>query len=76
MNLFRSEEHVRNWYRFNPDSAEGIMPLAGYVALFSTEDRKHKLDGNYISEWLPRRVQERVGVLQRLGKSSPFWMPS
>ena len=73
MNLFRSEEHARNWVQFNPDSAEGILPLDDEVALFSTEVRKHKLDGDYISNWLPRQPQERAEILRRLGKTSAFW---
>lgn len=75
MNLFRGEEHVRNWAQFNPDSAEGIMPLSDWVVLFSTERRKHLLDGDYISRWLPYRGQERDAALQRLGKTGPFWWP-
>ncbi len=75
MNLFRSEEHVRNWAQFKPDCAEGITPLADVIALFSNEVRKHLLDGDYISRWLPRQAGERTEILQRLGKTSPFWQP-
>ena len=28
MNLFRSEEHVKNWSLYDPVSADAIMPLA------------------------------------------------
>ncbi len=76
MNLFRSEEHVRNWPAFDPDSADGIMPLADYIEVFSAEDRKHKLDGNYVSYWQSRRVQLRLEILRKLGKTSPFWIPT
>ena len=31
MNLFRSEEHVRNWTQYDPDSADGTMPLRDYA---------------------------------------------
>ncbi len=74
MNLFRSEEHVRNWPMFNSDSADGIMPLADYMELFSAEDRKHKLDGNYVSYWQPLRVRLRLDILRKLGQTSPFWI--
>ena len=73
MNLFRSEEHVRNWSQFNPDSAEAIAPLDDEVALFSIEAGKHRLDGDFISRWLPRLADERAEVTRRLGKSGPFW---
>ena len=76
MNLFRSEEHVRNWLQFNPDSGEGILRLDEEVSLLSTESRKHALDEDFVSRWLPRRAQERDEVLRRLGKTSPYWQPA
>ena len=44
MNLFRSEGHARDWALFNSNSDEGIMPLADWVAVFSTEGGRHLLD--------------------------------
>ena len=76
MNLFRSEEHVRSWLQFNPDSAEGILRLDEEVSLESIEPRKHLLDGDYVSPWQPRQPQERAEVLRRLGKTSPYWQPA
>ncbi len=64
---------MRNWPQFNPDSAEGSLPLNDEVALFSTEAGKHRLDGDFISRWLPRQAEERAEVARRLGKSGPFW---
>ena len=73
MNLFRSEEHIRNWAQFNPDSAEASLPLSDEVTLFSTEAGKHRLDGDYISQWLPKWAAERAEAARRLGKAGPFW---
>ncbi len=73
MNLFRSEEHVHNWAEFSPGSVEGIMPMAHWLVVFSTEERKHYLDGNYISRWLPLKSQQQFEALRGLGKISPFW---
>jgi len=73
MNLFRSEEHVQNWSLYDPDTLEGIMPLADWLAIFSTEGRKHVLDADFISSWRPKRGQERDEVFARLGKSGSFW---
>ncbi len=73
MNLFRSEDHVHNWGQFNPDSAEGVMPLVDWLAVFSTGHRRHMLDGDYISRQRPRREQEREEALRRLSKTGPFW---
>ena len=73
MNLFRSEEHMRNWAQFNPDSADASLPLNDEVTLFSTELNKHKLDEDYISQWLPKQAGERASAAQQMGKTGPFW---
>ena len=74
MNLFRSEEHARRWSQFNPASEEGFIALPDLVAFFGTETRQHMLDADYLSAWYPRRGAERMAVLERLGKTSPFWL--
>ena len=73
MNLFRSEEHARNWPHFDPQSAEGTMPLADWMQMYTVESMKHMLDGDYISRWQPLRGAERQVIMDRLGKISPFW---
>jgi hypothetical protein len=73
MLLFRSEEHVHNWPHFNAESANGTMPLADWVQMFSVESMKHMLDGDYISRWQPLRAGERNEVMDRLGRHDPFW---
>ena len=73
MNLFQSEEHVRNWNLLNPDSVQGIMTLADWITMFSVESMKHMLDGDYLSRWQPQRGPERNAVLDQLGKTGPFW---
>ncbi|MFQ6028151.1 MAG: hypothetical protein ACE5Q6_11720 [Dehalococcoidia bacterium] len=67
MNLFRSEEHLRRWPQFNPDSYEPVMSVADRAIVQGTESRKHFLDSAYLSRWQPRRAQERLEALQRLG---------
>jgi hypothetical protein len=32
------------------------------------------LDADYLSAWYPRRAAERRAYLERIGKTSPFWM--
>ena len=76
MNLFRSEEHMRNWAQFNPDSAEASLPLNDEVTVFSTEAAKHRLDGDFISQWLRGQAGEIAEAAQRLGKTGPFWTPA
>jgi hypothetical protein len=72
MNLFRSEEHVRNWSLYDPESADGIMPLADYATLFSTSLFRERLQPDYLlrlSQFLP----EWMATLAKLGKTGPFW---
>ena len=73
MNLFRSEEHVRSWSQFNPDSTSAISSLEDEATLFNIESNKHKLDGDYISQWLPKQAGERASAAQQMGKTGPFW---
>jgi hypothetical protein len=76
MNLFRSEEHARRWALFNPasEAERGFIALPDLVAFFGTETRRHMLDEDYLSTWYPRRAAERRAVLERLGKTTPFWL--
>jgi hypothetical protein len=72
MNLFRSEEHVRNWSGFKPGTGEGIVELAALVKVFSSSLFTRRLDPDYIS----RRQEYRGGFLASLaemGKTGPFW---
>jgi hypothetical protein len=74
MNLFRSEEHARRWPQFNPasEAQRGFIPLPDLATFFGTESRRHMLEPN--SAWYPRRAAERRDVLERLGRTVPFWM--
>ena len=74
MNLFRSEEHVRSWALFNPESVDGLIALPDLAALFGTDSRRHWLDDDYLSHWFPQRAHERREVLERIGKAIPFWL--
>ena len=73
MNFFRSEEHMRNWSQFNPDSAEATLPLNDEVIWANVEQSKHRLDGNFISRWANELRSQREEVAQRLGKTGLFW---
>ena len=73
MNFFRSEEHIRNWAQFSPDSAGASLPLNDEVTVFGTEAAKHRLSGDFISQWANKQRSQRAEVAQRLGKTGPFW---
>ena len=72
MNLFRSEEHVRNWSGFKADTEEGINKLADVVGLFSVNFFTKRLEPDYVSR-IPDYLGELVGILQGMGD---FWRPS
>jgi hypothetical protein len=74
MNLFRSEEHIRNWVRYDPAAEQGILPLENIVKVFSGKFFQKRLDSNYVSH-----VQEYFGevlsVISEIAKMRPFWTP-
>ena len=74
MNLFRSEDHARRWPQFNPRSEVGFIRVPDLAAFFATESRHHMLDDDYLSVWYPKRAAERRAVLERIGKTVPFWL--
>jgi hypothetical protein len=72
MNLFRSEEHIRNWARFDPATEEGIIQLDDLVKLFSGNYFRRRMD----SDWVSRSreyAREMVATFKEIGKTGPFW---
>jgi len=49
MNLFRSEEHARNWGRFDTAMASSIMPVAEWADIFSNPFFRERGRADYIS---------------------------
>lgn len=72
MNLFRSEEHIRNWTSFVEGTEEGITPIADMVKLFSGEYFRRRLDPDYVSHMF-EYAGEMLRTMQEIGKSGPFW---
>ena len=72
MNLFRSEEHIRSWPRFDPAAEQGIVSLANLVTLFSLDMFKKRLEPDYISR-SGQYVGEFLSAVAELGKTRPFW---
>ena len=74
MNLFRSEEHIRNWPSFDPATEEGIVPLTQLMEMFSANLFSKRLEPDYFSH-----IQEYMGevltALGELAKERPFWSP-
>jgi hypothetical protein len=72
MNLFRSEEHVRNWTGFVPGTEQGIVPLQRIVKLFSGNFVKKRREPDYVSK-SGQYVRE---FLSALAENGPFWSPA
>jgi hypothetical protein len=72
MNLFRSEEHIRNWARFDPATEEGIIALPDLVKLFSGNYFRRRLDPDWVSR-SREYGREMVALFVEIGKTGPFW---
>jgi hypothetical protein len=72
MNLFRSEEHVRNWKSFVQGTDEGILCLADRCKLFSGPFFRRRMDKDYLSH-MHEYVREMVHGMKEIGKAGPFW---
>jgi hypothetical protein len=74
MNLFRSEEHVKNWTLWDPVSADAIMPVADWAQAFSGGLTRNRLEPDYLAN-IPEYKTELFLTLQKLGRTGPFWQP-
>lgn len=72
MNLFRSEEHVKNWSLYDAASEDAIMPVADWAKIFGGEMFRKRLEPDYLSKL--REYRGGFGkTLGELGKTGPFW---
>lgn len=69
MNLFRSEEHIRNWPGYVPGTEQGLISLELLVKVFSGNFVTRRQDPDYVSN-SAQYVQEFLFSLSELG---PFW---
>ena len=74
MNLFRSEEHVRNWSLYDPISEESIMPLADWAYVFSGPLVRTRLEPDCLSH-VEEYMGDLLGRLGKLGRTGSFWTP-
>lgn len=74
MNLFRSEEHAKNWFRYEPDSEDGILPVADWARVFSGPLFRERLREDYLS-LRPEGMAAFRRAFADLGKTGPFWQP-
>ena len=72
MNLFRSEEHIRNRARFDPATEEGILPLQDLVKIYSGNFFRKRLEPDYVSH-SKQYFAEFLAEISEIGKTRPFW---
>lgn len=72
MNLFWSEEHIRNWKSFVEGADEGILSLPDLLKLFSGPYFRRRLDEDYVSH-MREYAREMVQAMKEIGKTGPFW---
>ncbi len=59
MNLFRSEEHARNWSEFDAAFAENLQPLSRWAERFSAPLFRNRGRPDYISWLRAERLAQR-----------------
>jgi len=57
MNLFACEDNVLKWSQADPESGEGIRPLADWATLFSADLFRRRLDPDYFEKMADYRKQ-------------------
>ena len=72
MNLFRSEEHIRNWAQFDSNTTEGIIPLPDLVKLFSGPYFRNRMDPDWVSR-SREYARDMAATMAEIGKTGPFW---
>ena len=73
MNLFRSEEHARNWSRFQEDASDGTLSLAQAAQMSAAGLYRERLSPDY----LERRAGLAEGFIETfeaIGKTGPYWI--
>ena len=72
MNLFRSEEHIRNWQGYLPGTEGGVVALKDLVGLFSLDFMRRRLDEDYVSR-SGGYVNGFLSAVAEVAKKTPFW---
>jgi hypothetical protein len=72
MNLFRSEEHIRNWKSFTEGIDEGVLSLPDLIRLFTGPFFQRRMDDDYFSR-MHEYLRGMIQAMKELGKVGPFW---
>jgi hypothetical protein len=72
MNLFRSEEHARNWSGYRAEAEGGLTPLRDMLYIFSSENFTERLGGHYITKMADFR-RDLMARIKAIKGDDPFW---
>ena len=72
MNLFRSEEHARNWSGYTPEAEEGLLSGGQIMEIFSAEQFRARGAPDYISRY-PGLRPKFLRTLEQVTGGRPFW---
>ncbi len=70
MNLFRSEEHARNWSGFGNTS--GLLSLEDYMTIFGSGVFRERTSDTYISN-IGEFAQDTAAVIKQVTHDDPFF---
>ncbi len=74
MNLFRSEEHIKNWSGYKEGTDEAILSVDDLMAIFQTPRHRAKLNGHYVSSASEYAALFFEKINKVTGNAS-FWQP-
>ena len=69
MLFFRSEEHLKNWVRYDSATQGGISQLEGLLSMFSSNLFKRRMDPDYFSNMKSyvRELRAELGSNDKIG---------
>ena len=75
MNLFRSEEHVRNWSKFRDEAIDGTVSLAQAAEMSAAGLYRERLSPDYLAR-RPDLAKGFVETFEAIDKTGPYWIAS
>jgi hypothetical protein len=72
MNLFRSEEHAKEWSRYDPMSEESIMPVTDWAYVMGAEVFRKRLEPDYFDR-MDENWEDFFARLAEFGRIGSYW---
>jgi len=72
MNLFRSEEHVKEWSVYDPKSEESILPVGDWAYIVGAKLFSKRLEPDYFDR-LDENWEDFYARLAKFGRTGSFW---